>query len=397
MRGFYTVFAIASSLFVICATTVWLTGSSKHPSDNFEELVENPLLTRDHSQRVDRLELIDTADAFRAGKVEHAQLTNEKPTRVVLAQVDDVGFPRRASWTSSETITDFPFTELVPTWNVITPKDTGVFFQVRIRDAASGDWSPWLFVGRWGRTVHGRSYDHLPSGTTTRFKYGAVRSDMPLVLLRHPADAFQIRGILQSFDLNPDVNPSIRRIAIAYSGMIKDPVERGRLQVKDELRSENAVDLDVPHVSQYDASQPLRESVCMPASVTMVLTYFKVDRSLTENALAIYDPDSGMFGNGARAIAWAGEQGLDGWMQRVRDWDEAKTLIGRGKPIIAAVKFEQAEHLIVIRGFTPKGEVIVNDPGNRKDGGTIWKADELGRAWFGSGGIACVIGRPAAD
>lgn len=394
MRGIYILFTIAASLFIVGITSVWLGDSSKQPSESFEKLVENPLLTWDHSQRVDRLQLIDTADAFRAGKLEHVILKDDEPVHLLLGQVEGVGFPRRGSWTSPEMTTDFPFTELIPSWNVNAPKETGAFFQVRIRDLATHDWSPWLFVGRWGRTVHGRSYDHLPSDTTTRFKYGVVRSDMPLVLLRRPADAYQIRAILQSFDLNPDVNPGIRRITVAYSGMIPDPEERARLQAKSEMRSENALDLDVPHVSQYDAPQPLCESVCMPASVTMVLRYFKVDRSLTENALAIYDPDTGMFGNGARAIAWAGEQGLDGWMQRVRDWEEVKTLIGRGMPVIAAAKFEQAEHLIVIRGFTPKGEIIVNDPDNRTKGGTIWNPDELGRAWFGSGGLACVIRKP---
>jgi hypothetical protein len=397
MRRLYLRVLVAGmTLMVFCELGVWLAGTSAPPPDAFIEILRNPLRPRDHSRRVDRLALTDTADAFRAGKTDCARITDAKTARVVLTQTDHVGFPRRGTWTGPETVADFPFTELVPSWNVITPKDTGVFFHLRTRDAASRAWSPWLFVGRWGRTVHSRPDECLPNGRITQFAHGAVRSDMPLVLLKQPADAYQVRATLQSFDLDPAVNPCVRRVAVAYSGVIPDPVKRARLLSRSGPGDEKARGLVVPHVSQYDAPAPLREAVCLPACVTMVLAYWKVDRPLTENALAIYDPDTGMFGNGARAVARAGELGLDGWLQRVRDWGQVKTLLRRGQPVIAAVRTQAAEHLIVIRGFTGEGEVIVNDPLDRKRGGTTRKADELGQAWFGCGGFACVIREPGA-
>jgi hypothetical protein len=112
--------------------------------------------------------------------------------------------------------------------------------------------------------------------------------------------------------------------------------------------------------SQYDAPPPLREAVCLPACLTMVLEYWKVDRPLAENALAVYDPDTGMFGNGARAVARAGALGRDGWLQRVRDWGQVQALLRRGQPVIAAVHRETGQPPIVIRGFTADGDVIVN-------------------------------------
>jgi hypothetical protein len=380
----------------LCGSGVWLARTAP-PSDGFEETLRNPLRPRDHARRVDRLALIDTADAFRAGQIDRVSVTNGRVPRVVLAQTDDVGFPRRGMWTGPETVADFPFTELLPSWNVATPKDTGVFFQLRLRDASSGAWSPWLFVGRWGRTVHGRADERLPYDRIVRFAHGAVLTDMPLVLLTQPADAYQVRAVLQSFDLDPAVNPDLRRVAVAYSGMVSDPAKRARLLGRGESEDESACDLAVPHVSQYDAPPTLCESVCLPACVTMVLSYWGMDRPLSENSLAIYDPDSGMFGNGSRAVARAAELGLDSWLQRVRDWDQAKALVRRGQPLIAAVHLETGEHLIVIRGFTEDGDVIVNDPLHRAKGRTTQRADELGQAWFGSGGIACVIRRPATE
>jgi hypothetical protein len=389
------------AIVVLCGSAVWLASQSTPPAapppGDFDEILGNPLRPRDHSRRVDRLARADTADAFRAGAAEGVLVTDAKVPRVVLAQTDQAGFPRRGTWTGAETVADFPFTELVPSWNAVTPKDTGVFFHVRTRDARSRAWSPWLFVGRWGRTVHSRSGERLPNDRIVRFAQGAVRIDMPFVLLRQPADAYQVRATLQSFDLDPAISPSVRRLAIAYSGVVPGQAERARLLGPGGPGQGWARDLPVPQISQYDAPPTLRLSVCLPACVTMVLAYWKEDRSLVKNALAVYDPDTGMFGNGARAVARAGELGLDAWVQRVRDWDQVKAMIGRGQPVIAAVRVEAGEHLIVVRGFTRDGDVIVNDPLERGQGGMIRKADELGRAWLGCGGLACVIRRPAAE
>jgi hypothetical protein len=380
---------------VSCGWAVWLAGSSAPPAARppreVEEILRNPLRPRDHSRRVDRLALTDTAAAFRAGDAEHVVVRGGSTPRVVLARADQVGFPRRGTWTGPETVADFPFTELVPSWNVVTPKDTGVFFQVRTRDARSREWSPWLFVGRWGRTVHTRRDERLPSDRISRFAHGAVRIDMPFVLLSRPAGAYQVRANLQSFDLDPAVNPSVRRVAVAYSGVVPDPAERARLLGPGGSGDGWVRDLPVPHVSQHSAPAALRESVCLPSCVTMVLAYWKVDRALVENALAVYDPDTGMFSNGARAMARAGELGLDGWVQRVRNWDQVRAMIRHGQPVIASI--QGGAHLIVIRGFTRDGNVIVNDPLDRGKGGTTRKAGELGHAWFDCGGFALVIRR----
>jgi peptidase C39-like protein len=132
-----------------------------------------------------------------------------------------------------------------------------------------------------------------------------------------------------------------------------------------------------------------------------------VDRPTQENALSIYDSEYDMFGNWGRAVQRAGEMGLDAWIQRFRNWDQVKAMIAQGQPIVAGIKFKRGEfpsavlsstngHLIVIRGFTRDGDVIVNDPANRKKGdGVIYKASELGNAWFANGGgVGYVIRKP---
>lgn len=122
-----------------------------------------------------------------------------------------------------------------------------------------------------------------------------------------------------------------------------------------------------------------------------------------ENALAIYDPENALFGNWNRAIARAGDVGLDGWLTRTRDWDQVKASIAAGQPLIASIAFREGEfpsnvlnrtggHLIVVRGLTPEGDAIVNDPASADKGdGVVYVAEELQRAWFGHGGVTYVI------
>jgi hypothetical protein len=135
----------------------------------------------------------------------------------------------------------------------------------------------------------------------------------------------------------------------------------------------------------------------------MVLHYYGIDRPTLENCLAIYDADYRLFGNWNRAVQRAGELGLDAWIARFRNWDQVKAEIAAGRPIVASIRFEKGTfpsalyadtdgHLLVIRGFTPGGDVIVNDPGNRAKGnGVVYKATELAHAWFDNGGVGYVI------
>jgi hypothetical protein len=227
------------------------------------------------------------------------------------------------------------------------------------------------------------------------------------LLLDQPASAFEVRASLQSFDLDRSVNPMIRRIAVSYSGQVSDPARREKLMQITKIDGPWARDLPVPFRAQGDAPRNVRGSICSPTSTTMVMAFCGVDRPTVENALAIYDERSDIFGNWGRACARAGECGLDAWITRVRTWDQAKAYIAQGQPLIAAINFKPGEfpsnvlrstagHLLVIRGFKSNGDVICNDPANREKGnGVVYKADELGRAWFkNAGGVAYVIRKP---
>ena len=135
----------------------------------------------------------------------------------------------------------------------------------------------------------------------------------------------------------------------------------------------------------------------------MVLNYRGDDSAMVENALAIYDPDYGIFGNWGRAVAYAGQRGFDAYLDRIRTWDQVKAYIAQGQPVIASIRFESGTfpsnvmdatngHLVVIRGLTPDGDAVMNDSASKARGeGIVYRSEELARAWLRHGGVAYII------
>ncbi len=361
-------------------------------------------LDRERTAMVDRLVMTDSADAFKRGRLKDAMLANDPsgPVRVTLDRKERKGYPRDGQWISPVVSTEFAVTEVLPSWNVITPQQTGVLFHVRTRDAATAKWSPWLRIGSWGRVNDKRSLAKSQSGYV----------DEDTLKLSRPADAYQIRATLQSFAPSLDLTPSIRRIAVAYSGPVNENSAWAKSLTPAPLSAEKwAVDLKVPYIPQGDNDFAVTGMTCSPTSLTMVLQHFGVNRDAMENCLAVWDDHNEIFGNWSNNTQRAAELGMDSWLQRFRNWEQVKEHIAQGLPVIASIRFDGHTfenspvfppdegtdgHLIVIRGFTRGGDVIVNDPASRKKGnGVIYPAAGLSHAWFGHGGVGYVIRPPA--
>ncbi|HTL29790.1 MAG TPA: C39 family peptidase [Tepidisphaeraceae bacterium] len=385
------VVAILTTLFVLAALIVSLLIAplvARHT-----RLSTNPLHGR--SNMVDWLQMWDGELGLRPAKWEHVTLKHGSPAEIVLNDERTNTFPRYGTWTSNEIEFPFGVTEFIPSWNVTTPPDTGIWFSISTRDSRSGEWSPWLYIGQWGRTL-------FDEDRPVEFAHGAVHVDN--LLLDRPASAVKIRAKFQSFSLDKSVNPAMRRIAVVCSGQVSDPQQYAKLVRAPKIEGDWRRDLGVPFRPQGDGYKSFAGIICSPTSTSMVLQYFGVNLPTNENALAIYDPENDMFGNWGRNVARAGELGMDAWIDRFRNWDQVKAMIAKGQPLIANIRFNKDEfpgniqpstagHLIVLRGMTRDGDIIVNDPASRAKGnGVIYKASELGKAWFdNSGGVAYVI------
>jgi hypothetical protein len=333
----------------------------------------------------------------------HASFARDDgPARVVLDFPKPEGYPREGTWTSPVVSAGFPFTELLPSWNASTPPQTGVVFFVKTRDQATRRWTPWLRIGSWGRTTYKQRTDTC--------EFGSIDEDT--LRLNRPADAYRVRATLQSYDFDTSVNPSVRRIAVVYSGPMgaESAWAKSMTPASAPLERPWARLLDVPYFPQGDNADPITDMTCSPTSVSMVLHYWGITRPPMENCIAIWDDRNDIFGNWSNATQRAGELGMDAWLERFRNWDQVKAKIAAGQPIVASILYEKGTfmesealakrstggHLLVIRGFTPSGDVIVNDPANRKIGnGLVLSARGMAHAWFGRGGVGYIIRPPA--
>jgi hypothetical protein len=371
---------------------LWVAIAASRSGENYPPVTNPPGM-------VDHLDFFDTVARWADGRRERLDLLTSSPARLVLNDAREK-FPREGSWTSPEVATAFAFTELIPSYNPSCPPRTGLRFDVRTRDARSGRWSPWFYLGSWGQPL---------GGEPRIIKDDAGKVDIDTLILRRPADAYQAHVTFYSLNLDAQTNPTLRRLAISYSGIVRDPGERERLVTPVSIDPDFARDLPVPFRAQGLAAKPLRPEICSPTSVSMVMQYLGFDRPTEENALSIYDTEYGLFGNWARAVAWAGENGFDAWLTRFRSWDQVKATIAQGQPIIASIRFKKGQcpsfvmqqtagHLIVIRGVTKEGDLIVNDPASKDKGnGAVYKAKELEIAWFGHGGVGYIIRRSATS
>ena len=110
--------AAASSTVSTATSTIAPSNDSVHASRRARHAVSSTNPLRGKPDMVDRLVMVDSAEAFRAGELKYVDLVSDSPARVVLHDTREKTYPRYGSWTSAEVKTDFDFTELIPSGRV---------------------------------------------------------------------------------------------------------------------------------------------------------------------------------------------------------------------------------------------------------------------------------------
>lgn len=118
---------------------------------------------------------------------------------------------------------------------------------------------------------------------------------------------------------------------------------------------------------------------CGPSSLAAVLTYWKVETTPDRIAEEIYSPSA----RGALTVdmvRYAAQSGLD-VTQYSGGWEDLRTTVGAGYPLIVLVDFGfafyQANHFMVVIGFSDDS-VIVNSGRNER---LVMERQEFLRAW----------------
>ena len=138
----------------------------------------------------------------------------------------------------------------------------------------------------------------------------------------------------------------------------------------------------------------------------MVLAFHGHDLPTAEVARRVLDHGASIYGNWSFNVAFAATLGRTATVARATSMADLDAEVAAGRPLVLSHRYEAGEltgaavsdtegHLIVARGVTSEGDVIVNDPAARAPEPVrrVYRRAELARTWLGNGrGICYVVG-----
>ncbi|MCW2868002.1 MAG: hypothetical protein JWR20_2190 [Marmoricola sp.] len=316
-----------------------------------------------------------------------------------------------ARWTSPWTTPGNAFTQLVPTWDAVTPAGTAVRVVARLR-SSTGATSGWKQVADWSTRDAGF---RRTSGAAQRDAVAGLSTDT-LTATSGSLASFQLRVLLlraPGSTATPRLD-ALRAVATRATGA-----------VTPTTRSLPARELGVPRYSQmthrgeYPQYGGGGQAWCSPTSLSMILGYYHrlptpadyawvaprdSDRWVDQVARSVYDYRYTGAGNWAFNTAYAAGQVGDAFVTRLADLREAERFIASGIPLAASISFSRGQlsgapigatagHLVVITGFTAAGNVVVNDPAASSDATVrrVYDRAQFERAWGRSQGTVYVV------
>lgn len=265
------------------------------------------------------------------------------------------------------------FLRLVPSWNTDTPHGTAVEVQARV--ASDGQWSRWFSFGKWSPFINRAAPEQQ------RDEVAGVEGELiTLTQGRQPADMAQIRIYLYS-------DEQVETPRVYLLALSADPVRRER---EDASRTDRI--LQVPLYASLNRDPAIAPSIGTPTSMAMLMNRWGADTLPEEVARASYDFGCGKYSNLAFASAIAGAYGFECYLvhggvetlrQEVRRGCAVGAAVryrapalGSGQPpspahpmqvlpVLEGAAADSRGHLVVVRGFTHKGNeewVVINDP-----------------------------------
>ena len=278
--------------------------------------------------------------------------------------------------------------ELIVSWNAITPSATGLRVEVR---AFMGERATRFFtLGVWASDATGHPRESVRGQQDDDGKV-----DTDTLILERPARRFEIRLTLTGGTNWPELkylcastlNPHLRLEPLAPN------------------QSAWGTTLPVPERSQmlYEGG----EAWCSPTTISMLLGFWseklqrpELDHLTPAVVKAVFDPRWDGTGNWVFNTAFAGSlPGMRACTVRLSDLAEVEAWIAHGYPVglslcynrLRAKSREPSGHLVVLVGFTPKGDAIINDPGTRLNVRKVFARAQVVDAWGYSKNAAYLV------
>jgi hypothetical protein len=372
------------------------TSTSSAPED--ENAPGNNL--RGGPQDVHALLLDDSAAIFSQGATDQVTIETKPPGVAIPRPVTataPAAPPRTALYTSRVITTDFPFNDLVPSWNVEVPEQTGFMAEIRVGRKEADTWTTWYYFGVWGIAPA-----PVPAGRAIGDADGVI--DVDTFRSTKTFDRIQYRFTLLTAAAGQ--SPTIRRVAMAYSNTLDDAAlaARFRKPIDPGPPAGWVRRLPVPWRSQTVEEERIRHSICSPTSVSMVMQFYGINVPTSQVARTVYDSTYRMYGNWIRAVQTAYSFGIVGHLERFGDFEGVKRHIAAGHPVIASIRIDKGDiriaptrssngHLVVITGFDDKGNVCINDPAGKtpESGVVTYDQQDMKKIWLDHGGVGYVL------
>ena len=276
-----------------------------------------------------------------------------------------------------------PWTELIVSWNATAP--AGAWLQVEARAQLPDHPTKFYTLGRW-------SPDNATFPRTSvrgqRDADGRVATDT--LVMKNPAQAVQLRVTLGGTN---GAQPALKFLGLSFCNALLPPTE-----IPPNHAAWGKI-IPTPERSQH--SYPQQKGWCSPTSVSMdlarwseVLNRPELNLEVPDVAAKVYDESFGGTGNWPFNTAFAGGfDGMRAYVSRFDDLTEVEDWIAAGIPVILSARwdmlkpgrpFDDAGHLVVCIGFTPAGDVVINDPATnlkKESVRHIYRRADVSRAW----------------
>jgi hypothetical protein len=311
-----------------------------------------------------------------------------------------LGWEHFEAWESAEaadglsrTLTSPPvpaaldWNEAVLSWNAETPPGTGLKFELRrVRPAPA---SAWYVMGFWAAEPTATR----PRQSVRGQKDADAEVETDTLVLSAPAREAQIRVTFTAAESG--LRPRLKFLGLS----LRD--NRAQPAPLPPNRAAWGRELAVPERTQVIYPEGV-SAWCSPTSLSMLLAYWGAQLQRPELVLevpavarAVHDPEWPGTGNWSFNAAFAGSfPGLRAYVTRLSDVAELEDWVAAGVPVAVSVSYNLLRgqprdrsdgHLVVVRGFTDTGAVVVNDPGTGRDIRRVFPRENLARAWAVSG------------
>ncbi len=272
---------------------------------------------------------------------------------------------------------EMPWDEAIISWNVKPAAGTKLVVEARV--LYSDKSTKWYALGDWSLDGTRKSIEGQKD------EDGTVNTDT-LSMKRHG-------GLLQLRLVGRTVNPQSK---LSFLGVSFSDTTQGT--VPDEPnKAAWGKSLDLPH--RFQGDYPRGSGLCSPTSISMMLWHWSLSLQRPEFnedvpavEAGVWDPTYNGAGNWSFNVAYAGSfLGLRSYVTRLASLRELEDWIAAGLPVVCSVSYQllkgqplnratEQGHLVVLVGFTGKGDPIFNDPASRETPKT-YKRNDFIAAW----------------